>query len=164
MNTDIENQIILFSVSWRAWIIFKEKCFLLLFLLYISISLFHHFLPFYHSRIIWSSELKCFKNDVVYHHIRSRAGGTRGQEGQECQYSSRFRSKPDSVKYMIFSLCVECKIPFQNTVLPQIFRHSTNSDKWAMMYITRRNYYGIMRSSLGKILQEILTNCNYVSF
>ena len=104
MNNDIENQITLFSVSWRAWIIFKEKCFLLLFLLYISISLFHHFLPFYHSRIIWSSELKCFKNDVVYHHIRSRAGGTRGQEGQECQYSSRFRSKPDSVTWS--SACV----------------------------------------------------------
>ena len=32
------------------------------------------------------------------------------------------------------------------------------------MYITRCNYYGIMRSSLGKILQEILTNCNNVSF
>ena len=33
-----------------------------------------------------------------------------------------------------------------------------------MMYITRCNYYGIMRSSLGKILQEILTNRNNVSF
>ena len=32
------------------------------------------------------------------------------------------------------------------------------------MYITRCNYYGIMRSSLGKILQEILTNGNNVSF